>query len=43
MEIQQTKDKITMFGELNDMYRRIYLDGRKASQKVLDDPTYAGC
>jgi hypothetical protein len=42
MEIQQTKDKITMFGELNDMYRRIYLDGRKASQKVLDDPTYAG-
>jgi hypothetical protein len=42
MEIQQTKDKITMFGELNDMYRRVYLDGRKASQKVLDDPTYAG-
>jgi hypothetical protein len=42
MEIQQTKDKITMFGELNDMYRRIYLDSRKPSQKVLDDPTYAG-
>ena len=22
--------------------RRVYLDGRKPSQKVLDDPTYAG-
>ena len=42
MEIMQTRDKITMYGELNDMYRRIYLDGRHASQKVLDDPTYAG-
>jgi hypothetical protein len=42
MEVQQTKDRITMYGELNDMYRRIYLDGRKPSQKVLDDPTYAG-
>ena len=42
MEIQQTKDKVTLFGELNDMYRRIYLDGRKPSQTVLDDPTYAG-
>ena len=29
MEIQQTKDKITIYGELNDVYRRIYLDGRK--------------
>jgi hypothetical protein len=42
MEIMQTRDKITMYGELNDMYRRIYLDGRRAPQKVLDDPTYAG-
>ena len=42
MEIQQTKDKITIYGELNDVYRRIFLDGRKPSQKVLDDPTYAG-
>ena len=42
MEVQQTKDKITVYGELNDMYRRIYLDARKPSQKVLDDPTYAG-
>lgn len=42
MEIMQTKDKITIYGELNDMYRRIYLDGRKPSPKVLDDPTYAG-
>ena len=42
MEVMQTKDKITFFSELNDALRRVYLDGRKASQKVLDDPTYAG-
>jgi len=42
MEVMQTKDKITFFGELNDALRRVYLDGRKPSQKVLDDPTYAG-
>ena len=42
MEVMQNKDKITMFSELNDALRRVYLDGRKPSQKVLDDPTYAG-
>jgi hypothetical protein len=42
MEIMQAKDKITMYGELNDMYRRIFLDGRQPSRKVLNDPTYAG-
>lgn len=42
MEVQQTKDRITIYGELNDSYRRIYLDGRKPSEKVLGDPTYAG-
>jgi hypothetical protein len=42
MEIMQNKDKITIFGELNDALRRVYLDGRKPSQNVLDDPTYAG-
>ena len=42
MEIQHTKDKITMYGELNDVYRRIFLDGRQPSQTVLDDPTFAG-
>src|SRR5215475_12732709 len=42
MELQHTKDKITMYGELNDVYRRIWLDGRKPLQKVLDDPTFAG-
>ena len=42
MEIQQTKDKITIYGELNDVYRRIYLDGRKPSQRTLGDPTFAG-
>jgi hypothetical protein len=42
MEIQHTKDKVTIYGELNDVYRRIFLDGRKPSQKVLDDPTFAG-
>jgi hypothetical protein len=42
MEVMQSKDKITFFSELNDALRRVYLDGRKPSQKVLDDPTYAG-
>ena len=42
MELQHTKDKITMYGELNDVYRRIWLDGRQPSQRVLDDPTFAG-
>jgi hypothetical protein len=42
MEVLQNKDKITFFSELNDALRRVYLDGRKPSQKVLDDPTYAG-
>jgi hypothetical protein len=42
MEVQHTKDKITIYGELNDVYRRIFLDGRKPAQKVLDDPTFAG-
>jgi hypothetical protein len=42
MEVQHTKDRITMYGELNDVYRRIFLDGRKPSQRVLDDPTFAG-
>jgi hypothetical protein len=42
MEIQHTKDKITIYGELNDVYRRIFLDGRKALQRTLDDPTFAG-
>jgi hypothetical protein len=42
MEVMQNNDKITFFSELNDALRRVYLDGRKPSQKVLDDPTYAG-
>jgi hypothetical protein len=42
MEVMQTKDKITFFSELNDALRRVYLDGRKPTQKQLDDPTYAG-
>jgi hypothetical protein len=42
MEVMQTKDKLTFFSELNDALRRIYLDGRKPSEKVLEDPTYAG-
>jgi hypothetical protein len=42
MEVMQTRDKITFFSELNDALRRVYLDGRKPTQKILDDPTYAG-
>src|SRR6516164_4972463 len=42
MEIMQQKDKLTLFSEWQDALRRVYLDGRKASKKVLNDPTYAG-
>ena len=42
MEVMQTKDKITFFSELNDALRRVYLDGRKPTPAILDDPTYAG-
>jgi hypothetical protein len=42
MEVNHTKDKITIYGELNDVYRRIYLDGRKPQPRTLDDPTFAG-
>src|SRR6266508_1746272 len=42
MEVMQSADKITFFSELNDALRRVYLDGRKPTQKALDDPTYAG-
>ena len=42
MEVMQNKEKITFFSELNDALRRVYLDGRKPTQKILDDPTYAG-
>lgn len=42
MEVLQGKDRITFFSELNDAMRRVYLDGRKPTQKILDDPTYAG-
>jgi hypothetical protein len=42
MEVMQTKDKITFFSEWMDALRRVYLDGRKPTQKILDDPTYAG-
>jgi hypothetical protein len=42
MEIVQAKEKVTFFSELNDALRRVYLDGRKPTQRHLDDPTYAG-
>lgn len=42
MEIMQTRDKITFFSELNDALRRVYLDGRRPTQRHFDDPTYAG-
>ena len=42
MEVMQSKDKITFFSEDLDAMRRVYLDGRKPSAKVMDDPTYAG-
>jgi hypothetical protein len=42
MEIMQDEQKITFFSEHQDALRRVYLDGRKPSQQVLADPTYAG-
>jgi hypothetical protein len=42
MEIMQDEQKITILMEHQDAYRRIYLDGRKPSEQVLADPTYAG-
>lgn len=42
MEIMQTKEKVTFFSEWQDALRRVYLDGRKPSARVLNDPTYAG-
>jgi hypothetical protein len=42
MEIMQDEQKITFFSEHLDALRRVYLDGRKPSQRVLNDPTYAG-
>lgn len=42
MEIMQDEQKITFFSEHQDALRRVYLDGRKPSERVLNDPTYAG-
>jgi hypothetical protein len=42
MEIMQDEQKITFFSEHQDALRRVYLDGRKPSQRALEDPTYAG-
>jgi hypothetical protein len=42
MEIMQDEQKITFLSEHQDALRRVYLDGRKPSERVLNDPTYAG-
>lgn len=42
MEVMQNEQKITFFSEHQDALRRVYLDGRTPSTKVLNDPTYAG-
>jgi len=42
MEVMQNEQKITFFSEHQDALRRIYLDGREPSERVLADPTYAG-
>lgn len=42
MEVMQNDAKITFFSEHQDALRRVYLDGREPSEKVLNDPTYAG-
>jgi uncharacterized protein DUF6152 len=42
MEVLQTEQKITFLSEHQDALRRVYLDDRKPSERVLNDPTYAG-
>jgi Family of unknown function (DUF6152) len=42
MEIMQDEQKITFFSEHQDALRRVYLDGRKPTEQVRNDPTYAG-
>ena len=42
MEVMQNAERITFFSEHQDALRRVYLDGRVPSEKVLNDPTYAG-
>jgi len=42
MEVMQNEQRITFFSEHQDALRRVYLDGREPSQRVLNDPTYAG-
>ena len=42
MEVMQDERKITFFSEHQDALRRVYLDGRTPSERVLNDPTYAG-
>jgi hypothetical protein len=42
MEIMQNDQRITFFSEHQDALRRVYLDGRRPSEQVLNDPTYAG-
>ena len=42
MEVMQNESKITFFSEHQDALRRVWLDGREASQAILNDPTYAG-
>ena len=42
MEVMQNEQKITFFGEHLDALRRVYLDGREPSGRILNDPTYAG-
>lgn len=42
MEIMQNAQKITFFSEHQDALRRVYLDGREPTERILNDPTYAG-
>jgi hypothetical protein len=42
MEVMQSSDRITFFSEHQDALRRVYLDGREATEAILNDPTYAG-
>ncbi len=42
MEVMQNEETITFLGEHQDALRRVYLDGRQPTERILNDPTYAG-
>ncbi len=42
MEVMQSEEKITFLSEHQDALRRVYMDGREPTERILNDSTYAG-